>query len=98
MFSDRQGQVLDSYQRAATLLARVNSEIKDKTFDATNYLKSELEKYYISILLDGFLESKLTGDDRIAPSNIRHYSRYVGIAKEHFGTRDVRDLREGWTL
>jgi len=94
LFSDRQGQVLDSYQRAANLLARVNSEIKDKTFDATNYLKSEQEKYYISRLLDIFLESKLTGDKAIAPSYVRHYSRYVGIAKDYFGSKDVRDLRK----
>lgn len=93
LFSDRQGQILDSYQRATNLLARVNSEIKNHAFDPTHYLKCELEKYYISTLLDDFLEFKLTGD-RIAPSYIRHYRRYIGIAKEHFGTRDVRDLRK----
>ncbi len=93
LFSDRYGQILDSYQRATNLLARVNSEIKNHTFDPTHYLKSELEKYYISTLLDKFLESKLTGD-RIAPSYERHYRRYVGIAKDHFGTRDVRDIRK----
>ena len=94
LFSDRQGQILDSYQRATTLLSRVNSEIKDRTFDPTNYLKCELEKYYISTLLDEFLESKLTGFKPIAPSYVRHYRRYVGFAKEHFGTKDVRDIED----
>ncbi|MBT7590611.1 MAG: site-specific integrase [Candidatus Scalindua sp.] len=94
LFSDRQGQILDSYKRAENLLGRVNSEIRDKTFDPTNYLKSELENFYISKLLDDFLELKLTGNKPIAPSYTRHYRRYVGIAKEHFGTRDVRDIRK----
>ncbi len=93
LYSDRSGQTLDSYQRATNLLSRVNSEIRDHTFDPTHYLKSELEKYYISVLLDKFLESKLTGD-RIAPSYKNHYRRYVGIAKGHFGTSDVRDIRK----
>jgi integrase len=94
LFSDRQGQLLDSYQRALGLLSRVNNEIENKTFDLTNYLKSELEKYYISELLEKFLELKLTGNKPIAPSYVRHYRRYVGIAKEHFGTKDVRDIRK----
>ncbi len=94
LFSDRHGQILDSYQRASNLLARVNSEIKNHTFDPANYLKCELEKYYISTLLDGFLESKLTGNDPVAPSYQSHYKRYVGIAKEHFRTEDVRDIRK----
>jgi len=94
LFSDKQGQILDSYQRAGHLLNRVNSEIKDHTFDPTNYLKCELEKYYISKLLDGFLDSKLSGNKPIAPSYVRHYRRYVGIAKEHFDIKDVRDLRK----
>ena len=94
LFSDRHGQILDSYKRAEQLLGRVNGEIKDKTFDAANYLKSELDGYYISKLLEGFLESKLTGIKPIAPSYVRHYRRYVGIAKEYFGSKDVRDLRK----
>ena len=94
LFSDRYGQILDSYKRAENLLGRVNSEIRDKTFDPTNHLKCELEKFYISKLLDDFLESKLTGNKPIAPSYVRHYRRYVGIAKEHFGAKDVREIRK----
>jgi|TARA_B100001971_G_scaffold202775_1_gene216922 integrase len=94
LYSDKQGQILDSYQRAVNLLSRVNNEIENKTFDPTNYLKCELEKFYISKLLDGFLDSKLTGIKPIAPSYVRHYRRYVEIAKEHFGIKDVRDLRK----
>jgi len=94
LFSDRHGQTLDSYKRADQLLGRVNGEINDKTFDAANYLKSELDKYYVSRLLDMFLKYKLTGEKAIAPSYVKHYSRYVGIAKDYFGSKDVRDLRK----
>ncbi len=93
LFSDKQGQILDSHQRAGNLLSRINHEINSHTFDSTNYIKQELEKFYVERLLDGFLELKLTGD-KIAPSYVRHYKCYVGIAKDYFGTRDVRDLRK----
>lgn len=93
LFSDRQGQILDSYQRATQLLCRINSEIKDHTFDPTHYIKQELEKFYTKRLLKSFLASKLSGD-RIAPSYVRHYKRYVEIAEKYFGNTDVRDLRK----
>ncbi len=93
LFSDKQGQILDSFQRAGNLLSRINHEIKSHTFDSTNYIKQELEKFYTSTLLDKFLEYKLTGD-KIAPGYISHYKRHIKIAKEYFGVRDIRDLRK----
>ncbi|MBC8556021.1 MAG: hypothetical protein H8D23_40930, partial [Candidatus Brocadiales bacterium] len=36
LFSDRYGQVLDSYQRAETLLVHINGEIERHTFDPTH--------------------------------------------------------------
>lgn len=93
LFSDNQGRALDSFQRSRDLLSRINHEIKTHTFDPTRYIKQELEKFYVSNLLDKFLDYKLTGD-RIAPSYVRMYKRYVGFAKEHFGAKDVRDLRK----
>lgn len=93
LFSDKQGQILDSYQRAGNLLSRINHEINSHIFDPTNYIKQELEKFYTSNLLDKFLEYKLTGD-KIAPGYRSHYKRHVGIAKEYFGMRDIRDLRK----
>lgn len=53
LFSDRQGQILDSYQRATQLLGRVNSEIKDHTFDPTHYIKQELLKSILAIRTSG---------------------------------------------
>lgn len=91
LYSDKQGQVLDSYQRALSLLAHINYEIKHHTFDPSRYVKQELEKFYVCNLLDGFLTSKLS---IIAPSYQHNYKRYVQIAREYFISRDVRELRK----
>ena len=93
LFSDRYGQVLDSYQRAETLLVHINGEVERHTFDPTHYIKQELEKFYTDRLLDGFLEYKLSSN-KIAPSYVSHYRRHVGIAKEYFKSKDIRDLRK----
>ena len=93
LFSDRYGQVLDSYQRAEALLVHINGEIERHTFDPSHYIKQELEKFYTDRLLDGFLEYKLSGK-KIAPSYVSHYKRHIGIAKKHFKSKDIRDLRK----
>ncbi len=93
LFSDRYGQVLDSYQRAEALLVHINGEIERHAFDPTHYVKQELEKFYTDRLLDGFLEYKLS-NKKIAPSYVSHYKRHISIAKEYFKSKDVRDLRK----
>ncbi|MCL5238799.1 MAG: hypothetical protein M1353_13330 [Nitrospirae bacterium] len=52
--SDKQGLPLDSYERALNLLAIINVEMEQHTFDVSNYVKSELSKYYVGNLLDRF--------------------------------------------
>ncbi|MDR4498447.1 MAG: site-specific integrase [Candidatus Scalindua sp.] len=91
LYSDNQGRSLCTYQRALELLNRINQEIKDHIFDASNYVKSDLQEFYVTNLLDKFLEHKLT---KVAPSYISHYKRYVKIAKKYFKTKDSRDLRK----
>ncbi len=91
IFSDKTGQILDSYQRALTLLSRINSELQDYTFDPTKYVKAELERFYTQALLDRFLNDKLP---LISPSRKNHYRRYTELAKEFFKTTDVRDIRK----
>ena len=91
IFSDKQGQALDTYQRAVNLLSHINYEIKNYTFDPTRYIKAELEKFWITNLLDRFLNYKL---DSIAPSYQKDYKRLVAIAEDHFNTRDIRDIRK----
>lgn len=91
LYSDTQGQPLDTYQRALNLLTHINFELKNHSFDPSKYIKVELEKFYVSNLLDKFLSSKL---DSLAPSYIRAYKLYVNYAKNHFGNIDVRELRK----
>ncbi|MBE0427892.1 MAG: site-specific integrase [Nitrospirae bacterium] len=91
VFSDRQGQTLDSYQRALNLLSGINQELQDHSFDPSKYVKAELEKFYVSNLLESFLKDKIEG---ISPSRKNHYKRYTDLAKEFFKTKDIRDLRK----
>jgi len=91
IFSDKQGQPLDTYQRAVNLQININSELKDFTFDPSKYLKAELEKYWTSNLLERFLKYKLAS---LAPSYEKDYERIVNIAKEYFKTKDVREFRK----
>lgn len=91
LYSDKQGQILDSYQRALTLLAHINYEIKHHVFDPSHYVKQEQQKFYISALLDEFLASK---SKVIAPSYQHNYRRYIQLARVYFGARDVRELRK----
>lgn len=91
LYSDKQGQVLDSYQRASSLLAHINYEIKNYTFDPCNYIKQEQEKFYVANLLDKFLSHKL---ESLAPSYQDDYKRFIKIHKEFFGTKDARELRK----
>lgn len=89
IFSDKTGQVIDSYQRALNLLSHINSELNDHTFDPSRYVKAELEKFYTSNLLERFLNDKLPS---ISPSRKNHYKRYTELAKEFFKFRDVREV------
>lgn len=91
LFSDKHGQAIDTYQRASSLLSHINYEIQNRTFDPTRYVKQDLEKFYVSTLLDKFLTFKI---DSIAPSYKKDYRRFVQIAKDYFGGTDARELRK----
>jgi len=91
LFSDKSGQVLDSYQRAQTLLSHIRYEISHHTFDATRYIKSEVREYWTTTLLDKFRDEKL---DSLAPSYRKDYCRMTKISKGFFGTKDVREIRK----
>lgn len=39
LFSDKHGQVIDTYQRASNLISHINFEIQNHTFDPTKYVK-----------------------------------------------------------
>lgn len=91
LFSDKTDQVLDTYQRAQTLLFHIRYEIKHHTFDPSKYIKSEVTQYWATTLLDKFLAFKL---DSLAPSYKKDYKRMTEIVRQFFGTKDVREIRK----
>lgn len=91
IFCDKQGKALDTNQRAYDMLAHVNMEIENHTFDPSRYIKSEQEEYYVMNLCDKFLNFKI---DSIAPSYQKDYKRMINIVKDYYKTMDIRDLRK----
>src|SRR4030042_421615 len=78
LFSDKKGMPLDSYDRAKTLLSHIRYEISNHTFNPTKYIKSEVQEYWATTLLDKFRSNKL---DSLAPSYRKDYSRMTEICK-----------------
>src|SRR4030042_5613535 len=91
VFCDKQGIPLDSYERAFDLLAHINYEISDHSFDPSKYVRSEQKEFYACTQLVRYEAYKI---DSLAPSYQTDFKRYVGIAKEFFGTRDIREIRK----
>jgi integrase len=91
LFSDQTGQVIDSYQRAVNLLSHINYELTTGSFDASRYVRAELEQFYTITLLDRFWGEK---KDSVAPSYRKDYKRMIEQAKEFFKAKDVRDIRK----
>ena len=91
IFSDKQGQVLDSYQRAINLLSHINYELKHHSFDPSKYVKAELRKFFVMNLLDDFLNDRI---NEIAPSYQKDYRLMVSRANEFFNTTDIGDIRK----
>ena len=54
IFSDKTGQVLDTYDRADRLRERIESELEDYTFDPTRYVAAEVSKFWAVNLLERF--------------------------------------------
>ncbi len=91
IYSDKQGQPLDSYHRALNLQGRITYEVENHTFDASKYLRSEMEEFYVSNLLDKFENRKLPS---LAPSYQKDYRLMVRRAREFFGLKDIRELKK----
>lgn len=91
IFSDKQGQVLDSYQRALNLQAKITYEVENHCFDPLKYVKQESEKFWAVNLLDRFQEAKINS---IAPSYQKDYRRMIRVAKDFFGIKDMREIRK----
>ena len=72
IFCDKQGVALDSYERAFDLLAHINYEISDHSFDPSRYVKLEQKEFYVMNLCERFLAYKIAS---IAPSYQKDYKR-----------------------
>ncbi len=91
IFSDKTGKPLDTYTRAEEVLKHIHYELTNHTFDPQKYIKAEASKFWAANLLERFEQHKLKS---LAPGYRTYFSYMVGIAKGHFGNRDVRDLRK----
>lgn len=94
LFADKHGNILYRYKDAEAVLSAIRGEIAANSFDPTLYVQSELSKYKVSTQLDSFLEEKLSGAEKIAPSYIRNYERFCRTVCDHLGTLDIRDIRK----
>jgi integrase len=94
--SDKQGQSLDSYQRASVLLSHIQHEIENHIFDPSRYVAGELQKYYFENLVDRWFEDKekFAEKGQLSWSYLNplkgHIENYI---KPYFRGKDVRDIR-----
>jgi len=91
IYSHRTGRVLDSYGIALETLERIRSEIREHVFDPTKWVKADAKRFYISTLLDIYMEYKI---ESLAPSYKSDFKRHLNMAKKFFGIKDIRDLRK----
>jgi len=95
LFSDKSGQVLDSYQRATTLLSHINYEIQHHTFDPSKYVSSEIRKFLFEEQIATFLKEKEIEETKgnISPSYISSLKNYIkNYYLPFFQGKDVRDV------
>jgi hypothetical protein len=89
IYSDKQGEALDTYSRALSLQETITTELKTGTFNPANYIKKEQKLFWCATLLDEMHADRIGS---IAPSNKAGYTRMVEIEKAYFGTKNVKDI------
>jgi integrase len=96
IYSDKTGQVLDTYDRANTVLKTIRGEIENHTFDPARYVKADLEKFYFDAIVDQWLKDKeaVANKGQLSWSYIGPLKGYVSnYIKPFFEGKDVRDIR-----
>jgi integrase len=91
IFSNEHGIILDSLAQTQFLLAKINEQVQEKSFDPSKFVKQDLKKFFAKNLLAEFLKHKLRN---IAPSYRGNYRRMVEEATGFFRSRDVRLIRK----
>jgi hypothetical protein len=96
-FIKANGFAFSAIKRAGRGSASIASSGKDRlrnqapSVDPSKYIRQEVEKFWITNLLDEFRKNKIK---EIAPSDQDDYERRIRRAKDLFGTRDIRELRK----
>lgn len=94
--SDKQGQALDSFQRATILSSHIQHEIDNHIFDPSRYVAADLRNYYFENLLEKWQKEKEREAEKgqLSYSYIRplkgHIENYI---KPYFKGKDIRDIR-----
>ena len=91
IYSDRTGQVIDTYPRAMEVLDAIRNEIKTYTFDPKDYIQVEASQFWASNLLNRFETTKLP---TISPKYKNTYRQSIRVAREYFRNMDVREIRK----
>jgi len=94
--SDKQGQALDSFQRALILLSHIQHEIENHIFDPSKYVASDIKKFYFENLLDKWISDKERDAEKgqLSYSYINPLKGHIGnYIKPYFKGKDVRDIR-----
>ncbi len=90
LFYDKEGKRLDTYNKALELQIMINKEIREHTYDPSQYVRRESKEFWVSTLLGEFQDRKI---DKLAPSYQHDFKRMVRVASEFFGEQDVREVR-----
>jgi hypothetical protein len=90
LFCDKEGKRLDTYKKALELQVMIKREIREHTYDPSDYIRRAAKEFWVSTLLGEFQDRKL---GKLAPSYQHDFKRMVRMASDFFGERDVRDLR-----
>jgi integrase len=90
-YSDRSGQVIDTYARAQEVLDAIRNEIKIHAFDPDLYIQVEAKKFWTETLLDRFEADRIT---RISPKYRNTYKQSIRVARQYWKVMDVREIRK----
>lgn len=96
IYSDIKGIPLDSYERAFSLLIEISEQVRLKTFDYTNYIKTAKANYQFEAVVENWLRDK---EKEVLKNQIT--DSYLRILKSnienhilpYFRKMDVREIR-----
>lgn len=96
IYSDKQGNILDSYERAYRVLTTIRYEIDQGIFDPTKYRKADLTDFLFETRIDKWYQRKEKDVEKgnRAPSYTKCLRTYIKhYYKPFFKGRDVREIR-----